>query len=111
MPYQSCNRTSRSRMSAPVAPRITQIGAKCRSMKIRESKRKKLAAKGRTIGSAKEFLVLSSEEAAYIELRLKLTEGPKMRPHSRGVAQTQLAQTLHSSQSKRPAHHGPLLSQ
>ncbi|HYM41193.1 MAG TPA: hypothetical protein VET46_00370 [Steroidobacteraceae bacterium] len=69
-------------------------------MKIRESKRKKLAAKGWTIGSAKEFLELSSEEAAYIELRLKLPEGLKMRPHSRGVAQTQLAQTLHSSQSR-----------
>jgi ribosome-binding protein aMBF1 (putative translation factor) len=69
-------------------------------MKMRESKGKRLAAKGWKIGSAKEFLGLSSEETAYIELRLKLAEGLKTRRHSRGVTQTQLAQTLRSSQSR-----------
>ncbi len=67
---------------------------------MRESKRKKLAAKGWKIGSAKEFLGLSAEETAYIELRLKLAEGLKTRRHSRGVTQAQLAQTLRSSQSR-----------
>jgi DNA-binding XRE family transcriptional regulator len=67
---------------------------------MRESKRKKLAAKGWKIGSAKEFLGLSPEEEAYIDLRLKLADGLKMRRHSRGVTQTQLAQTLRSSQSR-----------
>ena len=67
---------------------------------MRESKRKRLAAKGWKVGSAKEFLGLSPEEAAYIELRLKLADGLKMRRHSRGVTQTQLAQTLRSTQSR-----------
>jgi DNA-binding XRE family transcriptional regulator len=67
---------------------------------MRESKRQKLAAKGWRIGSAKEFLGLSPEEAAYIELRLKLADGLKTRRRSRGVTQMQLAQTLHSSQSR-----------
>ena len=67
---------------------------------MRESKRKKLVSKGWRIGSAKEFLGLSPEEATYIELRLKLADGLKMRRHSCGVTQTQLAQTLRSSQSR-----------
>ena len=67
---------------------------------MRESKRKKLAAKGWKTGTAKEFLGLSPEEGAYIELRLRLADGLKMRRHSRGVTQTQLAQTLRSSQSR-----------
>ena len=67
---------------------------------MRERKRKRLAAKGWKFGSAKEFLGLSAEEAAYIELRLRLADGLKARRHSRGVTQTQLAQTLRSSQSR-----------
>ena len=42
----------------------------------------------------------TSEEAAYIELRLKLADGLKMHRRSRGITQTKLAQTLHSSQSR-----------
>lgn len=67
---------------------------------MRESKRKKLTAKGWRLGSAKEFLGLGPEEEAYIELRLKLASSLKSRRHSRGVTQTQLAQTLRSSQSR-----------
>jgi len=67
---------------------------------MRQSKRKKLVAKGWKIGSAKEFLGLSPEEEAYIELRLRLADGLKKRRHSRGVTQMQLAQTLRSSQSR-----------
>jgi len=52
---------------------------------MRESKRKKLAAKSWKTGSAKEFLGLSPEEEAYIDLRLKLADGLKMRRHSRAV--------------------------
>lgn len=67
---------------------------------MRERKRKRLAARGWRIGSTKDFLGLSPGEAAYIELRLKLAKGLKMRRHSRGVTQTQLAQALRSSQSR-----------
>ena len=67
---------------------------------MRESKRSKLAAKGWKLGSAKDFLGLSAQEDAYIELRLKLANGLKMRRGTRGVTQTQLARALRSSQSR-----------
>jgi ribosome-binding protein aMBF1 (putative translation factor) len=69
-------------------------------MTMRQSKRQKLESKGWKVGGTKDFLGLSDEEAAYIELRLKLAEGLKARRHSRGVTQTQLAQSLKSSQSR-----------
>ena len=67
---------------------------------MRPSKRQKLESKGWKIGGAKDFLGLADDEAAYIELRLKLAEGLKARRHSRGVTQMQLAQDLKSSQSR-----------
>jgi ribosome-binding protein aMBF1 (putative translation factor) len=69
-------------------------------MTMRESKRKKLAGKGWRTGGIKEFLRLSADEEAYIELRLKLADGLKSRRNSRGVTQTQLALALRSSQSR-----------
>lgn len=67
---------------------------------MRVSKRKKLVAKGWKVGSAKDFLGLSQSEEAYIGIRLRLADGLKVRRNSRGVTQTQLAQTLRSSQSR-----------
>ena len=67
---------------------------------MRESKQRKLASKGWKVGDAKHFLGLSASEEAYIDLRLKLAEGLKSRRSSRGVTQTELAQTLRSSQSR-----------
>ncbi len=67
---------------------------------MQASKRRSLAAKGWGVGDAKDFLGLSEEEAAYIELRLKLAEGLKSKRQSKGVTQSQLAQALSSSQSR-----------
>jgi ribosome-binding protein aMBF1 (putative translation factor) len=67
---------------------------------MREGKRKKLAAHGWRTGDAKDFLGLSPEEEAYIDLRLKLADGLKRRRHMRGVTQTELAAALQSSQSR-----------
>ena len=67
---------------------------------MRESKQQKPAAKGWKIGDTKDFLGLSASEEAYIDLRLKLADGLKSRRNSRGVTQTELAQTLRSSQSR-----------
>ena len=67
---------------------------------MREGKRKKLAAKGWKIGSPKELLGLSDEEASYIELRLKLAEGLKAKRRARGISQVDLAQAMRSSQSR-----------
>jgi ribosome-binding protein aMBF1 (putative translation factor) len=69
-------------------------------MTMRQSKRQKLESKGWKVDSAKDFLGLTNDEAAYIELRLKLAEGLKARRHSRGFTQSQLAQALKSSQSR-----------
>jgi ribosome-binding protein aMBF1 (putative translation factor) len=67
---------------------------------MRKSKRKQIEARGWKLGSAREFLGLTPEEEAYIELRLKLAEGLKSRRSARGVTQVQLAQALRSSQSR-----------
>jgi ribosome-binding protein aMBF1 (putative translation factor) len=69
-------------------------------MSMRQSKRKSLGAKGWTVGNAKDFLGLSPEEEAYIDLRLKLADGLKSRRQSKGVTQNQLAESLKSSQSR-----------
>lgn len=50
-------------------------------MTMREAKRKRLDGKGWKVGGVKEFLNLSPEEAAYIELKLKLAKGLHL--HSR----------------------------
>lgn len=67
---------------------------------MRESKRKKLAAKGWKVGDAQEFLGLSETEQALIELRLRLADGLRSRRRAQGVTQTKLAQSLRSSQSR-----------
>ena len=65
-----------------------------------ETKRKKLEAKGWRIGTPKDFLKMSDEEEAYVNLRLKLAEGLKERRQSRGITQVGLARTIKSSQSR-----------
>jgi ribosome-binding protein aMBF1 (putative translation factor) len=67
---------------------------------MRADKRKRLEARGWKVGSAREFLNLSDEEAAYIELRLKLADGLKARRTAKGISQTTLAKTMRSSQSR-----------
>jgi DNA-binding XRE family transcriptional regulator len=67
---------------------------------MRETKRKRLAAKGWKIGTTKEFLDLTREEEAYIELRLRLAAGLKRRRIRRRLTQVDLAKTLRSSQSR-----------
>ena len=67
---------------------------------MRESKQRKLAAKGWKIGDPKDFLDLADSEEAYIELRLKLADGLKSRRSSKGMTQTELANTVRSSQSR-----------
>ena len=67
---------------------------------MQESKRKKLEAKGWRIGTPMDFLGMSNEEEAYVNLRLKLAEGLKARRQSRGITQVGLARTIKSSQSR-----------
>ena len=64
------------------------------------SKRKKLEAAGWKVGSAAEFLELSEEEIAFVELKLSLSETLKKRRLSQRLSQSELAKRLHSSQSR-----------
>ena len=65
-----------------------------------ESKRKRLESKGWKIGSTREFLDLSDQEDAYIELRLKLADAFKRQRISRNLTQADLAKAVRSSQSR-----------
>lgn len=67
---------------------------------MRNEKRKRLEARGWKVGSAKEFLGLSSEEDAYIELKLRLAEGLRERRLRSHLTQVELAQVTRSSQSR-----------
>lgn len=71
---------------------------KIESMKA--SKRKKLEAAGWEVGSAREFLGLSDEEAAFVELKLTLSASLKKCRTSQGLSQSDLAKRLRSSQSR-----------
>jgi DNA-binding XRE family transcriptional regulator len=64
------------------------------------AKRKRLAAAGWHVGSAKEFLGLSPEEAAFIEVKLRLSAEVKNARTRLGLTQTALARKLGSSQSR-----------
>ncbi len=67
---------------------------------MRMKKRKRLLARGWVVGDARDFLGLSEEEAAFVELKLTLAENLKQRRMKRGMTQTQLAKRLESSQSR-----------
>ena len=49
---------------------------------IHEFKRKQLEAKGWKVSGVEGFLQLSPEEAAYVKLRLKLSDGLSVRPET-----------------------------
>ncbi len=63
-------------------------------------KQKNLETKGWKIGSAKEFLNLSDEETAYIELKIKLSFNLRKLRAKQNITQIELAKILNSSQSR-----------
>jgi predicted XRE-type DNA-binding protein len=67
---------------------------------MHSNKRKRLEAKGWKIGSAKEFLGLSREEEAYVEIKLKLSETFREQRMQRKMTQSEAAKLLNSSQSR-----------
>jgi predicted XRE-type DNA-binding protein len=67
---------------------------------MNRSKRKRLEAKGWKVGSAAEFLNLSPEEAAYVELKLALSRRLQERRKKKNLTQHQVARFLKSSQSR-----------
>ena len=69
-------------------------------MKMREDKKRRLEAKGWKVGSTKEFLRLTDEESAYIDLKIRLADGLRDRRQRSRLSQVQLAKILRSSQSR-----------
>ena len=67
---------------------------------MRRDKRERLEKCGWRLGTVEEFLGLSPAEAAYVELRLRLSETLRSRRKSRRLSQTQVARLLNSSQSR-----------
>jgi ribosome-binding protein aMBF1 (putative translation factor) len=67
---------------------------------MNKTKRTRLEARGWRVGSAKEFLGLSPEEAALVETRLALRQALRSRRVAHGLTQGELAHRLKSSQSR-----------
>jgi len=65
-----------------------------------KKKRQQLLDKGFRIGSAADFLELTPEEEAYIEIRLDISNMVKAQRAKRGWTQDQLAHAIGSSQSR-----------
>lgn len=64
-----------------------------------KSKATKLRKAGWKIGSAEDFLELSPDEVALVEVKLSLSEKLKEQRADQGLTQTELAERLGSSQS------------
>lgn len=67
---------------------------------MRESKRKRLEAKGWKVGDTAEFLNLSPEEAAYVEFKVNLAVMLREWRTRRQLTQAALARLVKSSQSR-----------
>lgn len=67
---------------------------------MREAKRKRLESKGWKVGNARDFLDLSPEESAYIEMKLELAESLRTQRERRKLTQMELAKLVNSSQSR-----------
>lgn len=64
------------------------------------SKKRKLESKGWKFGTAQEFLSLSPDETAYVELKLALSRNLHQYRKKNKLTQEQLARRLKSSQSR-----------
>jgi ribosome-binding protein aMBF1 (putative translation factor) len=71
-----------------------------RSSSMNSARLKRLQAAGWKVGSARDFLKLSDEEAMLVELKLSLTDALKQARRKRHLSQIDLAQRMGSSQSR-----------
>ena len=67
---------------------------------MQQTKRKKLQAKGWKLGSAAQFLDLTPQEAAFIQMKISLARYLKSLRLAKGMSQTDLAKLIESSQSR-----------
>jgi len=64
------------------------------------AKRKRLEAAGWKVGTVRQFLDLSAEEEAYLEIKLQLAKDLQKRRREKKLTQVDLARMLKSSQSR-----------
>jgi DNA-binding XRE family transcriptional regulator len=69
-------------------------------MTMDKRRKEKLAKKGWKVGSVAEFLDLSAEESAYIEMKLALSEKLREWRQRKKLTQAELAKAIESSQSR-----------
>jgi len=67
---------------------------------VRNTKKKRLTAAGWKVGTAKEFLGLSAQEVAYLELKLKLASDVQKKRRQSNLTQVEFARRIRSSQSR-----------
>jgi len=67
---------------------------------MRKTKRAALENKGWKVGDAEDFLELTQEEAAYVEMKLRLSDSLRRRRQRRKLTQTEFAKLIKSSQSR-----------
>jgi predicted XRE-type DNA-binding protein len=67
---------------------------------VKASKRKKLEKAGWRVSSTDEFLDLSPDESAYIEMKLALSEKLKQERIKKKLSQVEFARLIASSQSR-----------
>jgi DNA-binding XRE family transcriptional regulator len=82
-------------------PTILRFAGKgLRAMTMKATKSKRLKKRGWKIGDASEFLCLSAEEQALLELKVTLGHELKMNRMERKWTQAQFAKVVKSSQSR-----------
>ena len=67
---------------------------------MNEAKKKRLIERGWKVGGVEEFLQLSPDEAAYVELKLRLSDSLRIQRQQMNLTQVQLARLVKSSQSR-----------
>ena len=67
---------------------------------MRKVKRARLEAAGWSVGTVRDFLGLSEEEAAFLEVKLALAKSLRKRRERKGLTQSALAELIESSQSR-----------
>ena len=67
---------------------------------MQANKRGKLEKAGWKVGNADEFLGLTDEESAYIQMKLALSHSLRQRRLKGRLSQAELARLIHSSQSR-----------
>ena len=67
---------------------------------MKKTKRARLEAAGWKLGTVRDFLGLSEEEAAFLEVKLALAKSLRKRRERKRLTQSELAELIESSQSR-----------